>query len=748
MSPRRDATPRPFEARPACPRCASSPPASPDRPTSGVGFFTPSSVVALALALALSAGPAPACADGLPPRIQRALDHTHPGWPRRWPRAPQLDLAREATGASRAWARTGTLGRGATVCVVDTGVDLRHQDFRDAEGHTRAAWVAVLGAAPRGTEPDLEARFGAALWNRSALDDALARGLPMPGDPHGHGTAVASAALGDDAPIGASEPGPHAGIAPEATLIVVHALRADSAGFEDPDVVAGTELCFALAGRGPSPTAADRTVALLALGGHDGAHDGTEPLEQALAAVAARGHALVTAAGNDGDGAVHAAGRALPSAPARVEIQVPEPRGAPAERWVSLSVRTDGEVALRAPDGTEARALDGARVEVRHTGGVLVLDRTQAGVTRAVLGGGDGVPALRGGRYGLEVAGAPDATFDAWIVGADVGASLFAPRFVGQGARGSEEVTIPASSPALIAVGATVTRPRLGTVSLVGRDDGTASLSARGPGVEGAPRPDLAAPGGLLVVALSSDVLPDGPHNLVGGEPSALARRRVGDTRIAVAGTSLAAAIVAGAHALAYSIAPAALERDRALLRATAEGPEAWTPTRGAGALRIDAWLDARAAPDAAGPVDAGQSALGATRTLTTPGASDVWFVARVRDARGRPVHGGVLALSGTAGGAVLPIRWGWAEGAVRVTAPAGTSFAVTATSGAVALEGGRVEVQVDDGPAGIAWPRGGGCRVAPRARSAGLVIPMLAVLLGLVVRRARVSSGRGRRRA
>ena len=52
----------------------------------------------------------------------------------------------EAAGARLAWARHGTLGEGATVCVIDTGVDVRHRDFRDADGRTRIAWLVDLEA--------------------------------------------------------------------------------------------------------------------------------------------------------------------------------------------------------------------------------------------------------------------------------------------------------------------------------------------------------------------------------------------------------------------------------------------------------------------------------------------------------------------------------------------------------------------------------------------------------------------------
>src|SRR3954454_1956708 len=104
--------------------------------------------------------------------------------------------------APAAWAR-GDRGAGATIAVVDTGVDLVH--------------------------PDLAAN----LVSGADVTPAADQGCPRPQDENGHGTHVAGiAAAVTDNGIGG------AGTAPAAKVMPVRVLNADGSG-EDPAVIAG-----------------------------------------------------------------------------------------------------------------------------------------------------------------------------------------------------------------------------------------------------------------------------------------------------------------------------------------------------------------------------------------------------------------------------------------------------------------------------------------------------------------------------
>src|SRR5690606_31143130 len=148
-------------------------------------------------------------------------------------------------------------------------------------------------------------------------------------------------------------------------------------------------------------------------------------------------------------------------------------------------------------------------------------------VLRVVLGARDG--ALGSGGYRLELAG-PDA-FEVWLAGARLGPTFFAPSLTGPHARSDEAITIPATARGLIPVGAPVSRTRAGARELEGEPGARAAFSSLGPAPSGAPKPDLVAPGGWILAALSGDVRDGDPDNFAGGP---IARLRTEDGRVAV----------------------------------------------------------------------------------------------------------------------------------------------------------------------------------------------------------------------
>lgn len=641
---------------------------------------------------------------------------------RAWPASPQLDAAREIVGAELAWARGGGgRGAGATVCVVDTGVDLRHRDFRDATGRTRARWLYDLHGSPRGVHGALERGRGA-VWSREEIDAALAAGTTPAPDRSGHGTAVASAALGDDAPSSLGLDGLRAGVAPEAELVVVRALDEALGGFRDQDVVRGAQFCV-----DPRVGEASRTVVLLALGGHDGPHDGTSAYERAIAAVVSAGAAVVVAAGNDAGRSVHASVRVTRDAPLRMTLLLP-----PAETddgLVAIAVRGAREVRASLPRrDLGAWASQGT---VRDDG-TLRVDASDDAVTYVIARG-----ALPSGELTIEVRGARGAagTVDAWLLEAQLGATLFEPRFVGSAAREGGEVRIPATADGVVSVGASVSRGFLageaGEMGLTLEADalGRVRSSSRGPRIDGAPLPTLVAPGGWMLVARSADIVP----GLPGAPPTEaqLTRLSRGEDRLASAGTSLAAGVVAGAIALARA-APTRGHADvwpideRVLLARTARAEAVYDAGLGAGVLDAAAYVSVPSSGALSERLD-----LGCTRSLTSPASSDVHVVlrsggggeGRVRTrVRGEP-------WSGT--------RWmhqGYV--AVPLTVPArvlGTELVVEAE-----LEG-RIEhaCSVVLGEPGAAPPQlAGGCAIAGgRHFSPGGPLVVLALLIG---RRAR----------
>ncbi|MBW2465280.1 MAG: S8 family serine peptidase [Deltaproteobacteria bacterium] len=551
--------------------------------------------------------------------------------PPRWPRRPLAGTAMEAAGVLRIRDRAGLDGTGAAICVVDSGVDIGHRDFQDAEGRTRVSWYFDFTDMPRRNHPELEARFGAAIHRGDELD----ADLYPPRDYNGHGTAVASIAVGDDAATGETVPGPNAGAAPGAALIVVKLPMIGGIGFEDASIIAGVTACFAVGD--PS-----RTVAVVSLGGHDGRHDGTEPLDVALDALAATGARIVVSAGNDGDLPIHASATLGRRATAPLSLFVPAPEPPAQDRYVTVSITGEAgtRVTVHAPDGTSVGPVTfGERAEERGHDSLLVIDGSVAASARAgriyaLIGSAYGRPF--GGDYRIEVEAR--GRFDAWIVDDSLGAVVLGPRFTGAFLAPGGNVTIPGTARGVITVGASIGRTMLSTdvsvISIDGEENGVATYSSTGPAPGAAPKPDLVAPAALVLAALTSNLSGDDTNNIVGGSAQTLRRYRVGLDRVAVTGTSFAAPLVAGVVALGLgagtSAAANGVDLDRLRFTSRPLGDAPWEGSAGFGVVDAVAFIEGRAAaPEdgfrvdlrATAPIDSGSPRLFLAGRATHEGA-------------------------------------------------------------------------------------------------------------------------------
>lgn len=157
-------------------------------------------------------------------------------------------------GTAGARQELGVDGAGTEVCVIDTGIDPRHEQL---DSKSVAFYDAVNG-------------------RQSAYDD------------HGHGTHVAATAVGD---AGSATAGDYAGVAPRAALSAAKVLGSSGSG-TDAQVVAGIEFC-----------AERTTVDVLSMSlGSGVSSDGNDAISQAAdAAATTYGKTVVVAAGNSGD---------------------------------------------------------------------------------------------------------------------------------------------------------------------------------------------------------------------------------------------------------------------------------------------------------------------------------------------------------------------------------------------------------------------------------------------------------------
>jgi subtilisin family serine protease len=190
------------------------------------------------------------------------------------------DVSVPETGAPQVWQQYGTTGTGIIVAIIDTGIDPDHVDFQHPNGTTRI--LRLLDLANAGSGP-----YGGTLSNSQQIDAGV-----KTSDPVGHGTHVAGTAAGAGNADQAFR-----GVAPDADLIIVNASRAGNGSFSSSDIVNALSFVDQQAAALQKPW-----VANLSLGGHAGAHDGTELEEVAIDNLVGQGKpgkSVVIAAGND-----------------------------------------------------------------------------------------------------------------------------------------------------------------------------------------------------------------------------------------------------------------------------------------------------------------------------------------------------------------------------------------------------------------------------------------------------------------
>lgn len=713
----------------------------------------------------------------------------------RWapPRRLLMDRVTESVRVAVARQNYGVDGAGAVVGVVDSGIDVSHPSVRNPDGSTRIRWLLAFGDEPRGVHAELEEEYGCtefddcAVYDRVDIDLALESGIiaGFPGDALGHGTHVTSIAAGSD--------GNSPGIAPGAELVLVRA-TGDAGTASDVALLIGTRFVFDRATELELPA-----VVNLSLGSGFGAHDGTSALEQALDELAAgEGRAIVLASGNDGSLYAEVAPDYPEPVGLHAEVRVPEdgevsvplltlPVGARVASgtifvWISTQPGDEIEVAFgnergeRTPfvssgaeGGFSSGMLDDSAIDDYQ--GIIsngVDDTLEVGVgpTSVVVGiAGDWED---GSNFELVLRG--HATARLWVLSSgDVGPETNGLGVVFPRARSVGTVSVPATANHVIAVGASVNRNDWTDYSgeLVEMDLGAigarASFSGAGPSQVGAMKPDLIAPGGQVIAAMSA--LAD-PRVYTGGTSQFSSYGRcpdadvecfvVDDDRGVAMGTSMAAPIVTGAVALALARDPSLeLEDLRRLLRASSrepQGAESDAGRSGAGVLDVEQLLVTQdvAASGALGEPAAERSRLVFGAPFAHPVvAMDLEGVALVRDASGVAVlvdeRRLELEVDGPGSGRITHVSAGLVEFSLSANeGSAEQTLTVTLTFDDEPLVSGELPIFADAGNArgGIELTGGTCAQVGPRSQRGAYGPLGLAVLLLVLGGLRRTASG------
>jgi MYXO-CTERM domain-containing protein len=477
----------------------------------------------------------------------------------------------------------GLDGSGVLVGIADTGLDVTHPDFLDAQGHSRVAWLLDLSVPPLGKHPDLEPMYGGAVWSGQDIDAAIAAG-DMAGLPHdevGHGTFVTACAAGN----GASGTSPYRGIAPGATLVVARITGAGTSSIDVDNVLEGVAFLFDRA------TALGKPIVVNLSSGSDfGPHDGTTAWEQALASYVGPSHpgrAIVAAAGNGGsispdDGAlIHQSLHVSAGTSMRVPIPAAASMSGGVQIWVAMHAGASLRVGLDAPDGTWIDPVAPGKSGGKHGGAfdAGIYNGSESGSPVPVDSHGAVVSwqgAWPAGTYAVTLSGSGTVDLYLQATGDALGPREF-PLGFAAGVREST-ISLPATHPSILGVGCTINK-----TSWVGLDgslnpvlvpvlDGPGGMpsadgslrfpvpgepcwfSSAGPTLTGVAKPEIMAPGAGVVAALSTQAVPpsaasifDDPVCDAEGHPAC----RVVDALHGFAeGTSISSPIVAGAIAV------------------------------------------------------------------------------------------------------------------------------------------------------------------------------------------------------
>ncbi|MCM0590768.1 MAG: S8 family serine peptidase [Gloeotrichia echinulata DVL01] len=425
----------------------------------------------------------------------------------------RMDIAAQKVQLPDFQNKTGLTGQGVVIGIVDSGIDAKHPAF---EGRIRHIWDQTL-PGPGVKEGNYGAEFTGAQ-------------LTVSQDTHGHGTHVAGIAAGADATYG--------GVAPEAELVIV------KSDMQDAHIADGVRYIFRIASELGRPA-----VVNLSLGGHADAHDGTDSLSRIIDAQSGPGRIVCCAAGNEGNDNIHGQANIVANGTGSMRFNVPLNQVDIV--WLNGWYSSDSEleVSLRTPNNfvtpyqkiiaggnpTLNYQLPDARVQIVTPGH----DKGNGDHNFFVQIRGNGLSPVMGGIWQLRVRNVSrtDTRLDVWAL-EDRSSVLF----TGTSIQDSVKIGSPGAASSAVTVAAYTTRAKYTDIDGQERDmgmdlDTISEFSSEGPLRNDAQKPDIAAPGAMIISTLSA--------NAGFGRSSMINSKFVAD-----AGTSMATPFVTGLVAL------------------------------------------------------------------------------------------------------------------------------------------------------------------------------------------------------